>query len=289
MFTIQSNEIIAQFNEKGAELTSLQHLDTQLEYIWQADPAFWGKHSPVLFPFVGGLKNNTYRYKGAEYSMSRHGFARDRVFQVEQQTQDQITFLLKSDEASRKVYPFEFEFRVRYKIFESTLMVTYDIINIDSKETLYASVGAHPAFKLPLVEGLQFEDYSLSFDEDENAPIYPLTDAGLVIDQPQPFLNGNNLPLKKELFYKDALVFKNLESTQISITSGKSLHGIDFWFDNFPYFGIWSAKDADFVCLEPWCGIADHENHSQELVDKEGINAILPQQSFTRNWSVTLF
>ncbi|WP_126972876.1 aldose 1-epimerase family protein [Gynurincola endophyticus] len=289
MYTIQSDQIIAGFEAKGAELTSLKQLHLPLEYIWQGDPAFWGKHSPVLFPIVGGLKANVYRYEGNTYSLGRHGFARDREFIVEKQQKDSITFLLRSDEISRKVYPFEFEFRIRYAVFEATLMITYDIVNTSNFQAMYVSVGAHPAFNVPLEKGLNYQDYFLEFEEEEDAPRYLLTEDGLIKENPVPFLQGNKLPLDKSLFRQDALVFKNLQSSTIRLATEKSKHGLDFSFDEFPFFGIWAAKNADFVCLEPWCGIADHENHDQNLINKEGINTLPPNEAFTRNWSVTVF
>lgn len=289
MEVIQTEKIIAKFKTKGAELCSLQLIEEKLEYIWQGDPQYWPKHSPVLFPFVGGLKNNTYYYKGVEYPMSRHGFARDREFSIENKSADSITFLLKSDEVSRKVYPFDFEFRIRYKVFDTTLMVTYDIINTSKEETMLASVGAHPAFNLPIESHLSYDDYELLFEESENAPIYPLTDTGLIKNTPKPFLKGDRIELKKSLFEKDALVFKNLISQHLTLQSSKGKHGLEFGFDHFPYFGIWAAKGAPFVCLEPWCGIADHEDHQQQLEDKEGMQKLAPEENLTRNWSVTLF
>lgn len=289
MFTIESPAIKAVINPKGAELTSLVLKSTNQEYLWSGDPAYWGKFSPVLFPIVGTLKNNQYQYKGQSYSLSRHGFARDQQFAVEQQSADAITFLLKSNSATLKVFPFEFEFRIRYTALDASLAVSYEVVNT-GKEELYFSVGAHPAFRVPLTADTDYDDYVLAFEREETTPRWPISPDGLIETTPQPLLqNIQKLPLTKALFQKDALVLKGLKSTRISLRSDKTNHGLDMDFPGFPFFGIWAAKDADFVCLEPWCGIADGVDASQQLTEKEGINKLNTKETFTRTWTVTLF
>ncbi|WP_276482232.1 aldose 1-epimerase family protein [Paraflavitalea pollutisoli] len=289
MFTIESPGIKAVINPKGAELTNLVLKSTNQEYMWSGDPAFWGKYSPVLFPIVGSLKNNEYQYNGQSYTLPRHGFARDQQFAVEQQSTDAITFLLKSHEESLKVFPFAFEFRIRYTAVDATLAVTYEVVN-PAKEYLYFSVGAHPAFRVPLTNDTEYDDYELTFEREETAPRWPISPDGLIETNSQPLLqNTQKLPLTKALFQKDALVLKGLKSSRISLRSEQSNHGLDLDFPGFPFFGIWAAKNADFVCLEPWCGIADSVDTSQQLTEKEGINKLNPKETFTRTWTVTLF
>lgn len=275
--------------EKGAELQSLFRTDLRLEYLWSGDPAFWGKFSPVLFPIVGGLKDNTYFYKGQPYQLGRHGFARDRVFDVIAQSSSHVVFGLKSDAETKKVYPFDFSFELSYTISGDTLTVGYKIINTGN-EVMYASVGAHPAFRIPLTDDTQYEDWFLQFNQNEQSGQWPLTKDGLIEAAPIPCLEKTQtLALNKPLFYGDALVFKDLQSTSISIKSQQSAHGLDMQFDGFPFYGIWAAKDADFVCLEPWCGIADSANTDQQLINKEGIHAITAGDSFERSWSVSVY
>ncbi len=174
MFTIENQELKVSIEAKGAELQSLYHKDYQLEYMWSGDPAFWGKHAPLLFPIVGTLKGNTYYYEGRAYSLPRHGFARDREFTVESQRADSITFLLQSDEQTRAVYPFEFELRVGYRLVSNKVSTTYQIRN-PSSEPMYFSVGGHPAFRVPLVPDTEYTDYYLEFDGVErNAPLADL-------------------------------------------------------------------------------------------------------------------
>lgn len=163
------------------------------------------------------------------------------------------------------------------------------MLNRDDK-TLFFSVGAHPAFKLPLVPDTTYEDYYLYFNKEEDAGIWPLSAGGQVETAPVPYLqHTHELPLKKSLFYNDALVFKQLASTAISIKSNRTPHGLTLAFEGFPYMGIWAAKDADFVCIEPWCGIADSVDTNGELEEKEGINRLAPDGLFERTWTATIF
>jgi len=288
MFTIENELIRAVIQAKGAELTSLYSKANDLEYLWQGDPAYWAKHSPVLFPVVGALKDNTYYYQDKAYHLSRHGFARDNPFAVESHTADTITLLLRSDEETLRVYPFTFELRIKYTLYENSLAVAYSVINT-GKEDMYFSLGAHPAFNVPLEKGLAYADYELVFDKTETAGRWPISKDGLIESAPIPLLqNSHTLPLSKELFHKDAVVLKNLASSIVSLRSGKGAHGLQFDFPGFPYLGIWAAKDADFVCIEPWCGIADSVHTNQQLVEKEGINKLVSCEEFVRTWTVAV-
>jgi galactose mutarotase-like enzyme len=287
--SLQNNILSVAISAKGAELQSIIHKDFGLEYMWSGDPKFWGKKSPVLFPIVGGLRNNSYQYKVKSYRLNRHGFARDMEFEVTEQDEYGIVFTLSSSEETFANYPFQFSFSVGYKLDDNRLNVTYTVRNTGQEEMLF-SVGGHPAFKIPLVDETTFEDYFLEFNHFENASRWPLSKDGLIEDTPiQIMEHTNKLPLKKSLFYEDALVFKHLVSRSIYILSNKTSHGLKLNFNGFPYLGIWCAKDADFVCIEPWCGIADNVNASGNLADKEGINILTPGKSFERTWHLDLF
>ena len=155
---------------------------------------------------------------------------------------------------------------------------------------MYFSIGGHPAFKVPLVNGTTYNDHYLEFSKAENAPRWPIADGGLIKNEPTDFLkNTAKLPLTKDLFKDDALVFKHLRSEMVSIKSTSHTHGLDFYLDGFPYLGIWAAKNADFVCIEPWCGIADRVNHDQHLANKEGIETIQKGEDWSRTWKVKFY
>jgi galactose mutarotase-like enzyme len=285
---IENENIRAIINPLGAELVSLLKLDDKTEYMWDANPAFWGKTSPVLFPIVGGLKNDTYFFEEQAYKLPRHGFARTMNFEVESQTQNSVVLLLKNNPETEKVYPFEFELRLAYTLIDNKLELKYQITNPDSKALLF-SIGGHPAFKCPIENELNYEDYFLEFNQNEDLKRWPLDAAGLVLNEPLEISkNTNKLMLTKELFYEDALVFKHLKSYCVTLKSQKGVKQLKFEFKNFPYLGIWAAKDADFVCIEPWCGIADSADANQNLETKEGIISLESKGIFERSFSIEI-
>jgi galactose mutarotase-like enzyme len=290
MITQISNGLItAGIKHKGAELISLFNHAVGLEYMWQADPKFWPKTSPVLFPVVGGLKNNSFLYDNKFYNLPRHGFARDQVFDLTEKEPAKAVFVLTNSTETTLQYPFKFELKIIYSLEQFGLTVMYQVSNPMETELLF-SLGAHPAFRVPLVEGTAYDDYYLKFQVYETSDRWPISKDGLIESQSQPFLKDQDrLPLKRELFYQDALVLKDLKSSSIMVRSEKHTHGIDFTFEGFPFFGIWAFKNADFVCLEPWCGIADSVNHDQRLDQKEGIINLGGGETWVRTWSVKCY
>lgn len=288
MITLENELLKASFVQKGAELQSLKSKTSDIEYIWDADPKDWAKHSPVLFPIVGALKNNEYAYQGERYELSRHGFARDMEFELESKSASEVVFTLRSSPQTKKVYPFEFSLSLIYTLKSHGLSCTYKVYNPSQSDLLF-SVGGHPAFATPVNETIGYEDYYLRFNQDEELVVSKIDD-NLISDEVQTIsLKGKVLPLRHELFYEDALVLKSLQSKKISLQNKVNTHGIHFSFEGFPFFGIWAAKDANFVCLEPWCGIADGVNHSGQLSDKEGIIILSAEESWQRTWQVDIF
>ncbi|PWS33030.1 aldose 1-epimerase family protein [Pedobacter paludis] len=288
MITLENDYIKVDLLAKGAELQSLFSKETNIEYLWNADPKYWAKHSPVLFPIVGALKNEHFTYKGKSYALPRHGFARDHVFNVEKPSETEAIFTLTQSKETLKVYPFYFELKLKYQLIERKLSLTYEVINIGTDELLF-SLGAHPAFAVPNTANTVYEDYYLAFNTDEKLTYWKL-DNGLVDDETESIeLGGHKLNLKHNLFYNDALVFKTLQSNCISLLNTKNDYGIHFHFEDFPFFGIWAAPDAPFVCLEPWCGVADGVNHDQNLEHKEGIIKLNAGENWQRFWEVECF
>jgi galactose mutarotase-like enzyme len=287
---ILENDILkVEVVSKGAELQSIFNKTSGIEYLWNGNPAFWAKRSPVLFPIIGNLKKDSYTYQGKSYHLPRHGFARDMDFVVEKESQKEIVFLLSNNAETKLNYPFDFEFRIRYQLRGDELSTEYMVSNTGNGILLF-SVGGHPAFRLPLAANTVFSDYYLKFEEIENLPRWPISKDGLLLPQPIPVLtDSNRLNLSKSLFYQDALVFKYPASSEISLLSSKTTHGIRFQMGEFPFLGIWSAKDADFICIEPWCGIADAVNSNQQLEQKEGIEKLSPGKIFSRQWHVKVF
>jgi galactose mutarotase-like enzyme len=287
MYTIENEYLSATINPRGAELDSLYNKREGQEYMWNGDSRFWGKKSPVLFPIVGTLKDNKYLFQNKEYELGRHGFAREKNFKVSAETPTSITFSLEDDEETLKVYPFQFRFSLVYALNDKSLSVTYLVENKGGSK-MYFSVGGHPAFRLPIADGFSYEDYFLLFNEEETTGRWPISADGLIEETPELFLNETDrLPLTKELFEKDAIVLKYLQSNEVELKSDKDTRGFKFSFDGFPFLGIWAAKGADFVCIEPWCGIADGVTGSGKLEDKEGIVELEKGGAFERSWRVT--
>ncbi|MCX2573629.1 aldose 1-epimerase family protein [Pedobacter sandarakinus] len=288
MITLENTYLNVTLSSKGAELQRLYSKESGLEYLWNADANFWGKHSPVLFPIVGSLKNDSYTHNGKTYQMPRHGFARDHVFQMEKISEQEAVFTLTQTEETMETYPFPFELKLSYQLIDRKLNLTYQVTNIGADEMLF-SLGAHPAFAVPNSAETSFEDYFIAFNVDEKLTYWKL-DNGLVSEETESIdLNGHKLKLEHDLFYKDALVFKTLQSNCLSLLNTKNDYGLHFHFEDFPFFGIWSAMDAPFVCLEPWCGVADSVNHDGELSKKEGINRLATGEIWQRFWEVECF
>lgn len=285
---IENEHLRASFSSKGAELQHITGVDSGTEYLWSGDAKNWAKFSPVLFPIIGALKENSYQFDGETYTLPRHGFARDLEFEVTKISEHEVLFTLAASPETLKVYPFNFKLALRYKMVRATISCTYEITNPADRELLF-SIGGHPAFAAPLNKQGEYTDYFLAFDKDEELTYHEI-ESNLISNKTITLkLDERKLFLKHELFYNDALVIKNLKSNSISLMNTKNYNGINFKFQNFPYFGIWAAKDADFVCLEPWCGLADSIDHNQQLKDKEGIISLAPNSEWQRTWEVTCF
>ena len=267
-------------NFKGAELQSIKR--DKNEYIWNGDVEFWGKHSPVLFPIVGTLKNNSYFLENEAYQLSRHGFARDLEFELLESEYNSLLFSLKANDVTLTNFPFEFELQIKYKLHDKKLIIQYEVINNSDKKMPF-SIGAHPAFSLPS----GFENYSLEFSDIEN-PEYFLLQNGLIGDQTETlFINDRILQLQYKKFEKDALVFKTLKSESITILENSKPY-IKINFKNFPNLGLWSIQDANFICIEPWFGYSDTTNSNGEILEKEGIIILEKNESFKTEFSIEI-
>lgn len=279
--SISNTSLKATINTKGAELNSL--LKNDREYIWQANPEFWAKHSPILFPIVGTLKENTFLYNDTEFQLLRHGFARDNEFELFYQDENSVTFSLKSSEETLKNYPFEFELRIIYSLIRETLEVKYEVVN-NSQSVLPFSIGGHPAFALPE----NFENYTLKFEKEESIKSYFLENDLLSDNFQELPLENKNLNLNYSLFKNDALIIKKMQSDAIEILeNNKPL--FKFSFKDFPNFGIWTKENAPFICLEPWFGYSDVLNSNKNILKKEGIILLEKTKTFEASFSVEIY
>ncbi|EOI00439.1 aldolase 1 epimerase LacX [Enterococcus moraviensis ATCC BAA-383] len=285
---IENEFLVATIAEDGAELISLKSKKNNIEYIWQGDPAFWGRHAPVLFPVVGRLKEDQYTYDNQTYPMSQHGFARDSLFEVVEHGAELVSLSLKSSKETKKVYPFDFELILSYELENENLVVNYQVENTGNDD-MYFSIGGHPAFNVPLVEDLTFDDYYLSFSPKKSRTQIPL--AGPFSDFEHKTLGQTNtsLDIRRELFKEDAIIFETKGLNTITIETDENPHSISLSYTDMPYVGIWSpyTQEAPFVCIEPWCGIADEVNATGNLVDKKGINKLAVSDIFKTHYTLT--
>jgi len=285
---IENEFLIATIAEDGAELISLKSKKNNIEYIWQGDPAFWGRHAPVLFPVVGRLKDDQYTYQNQTYPMSQHGFARDSLFNVIEHGAELVSLSLKSNKETKKVYPFDFELILSYLLEEDNLVIRYQVENTGASD-MYFSIGGHPAFNVPLESGLTFDDYYLSFSPKKSRTQIPL--AGPFADFEHKTLGQTNtsLDIRRELFNEDAIIFETKGANAFTIETDEGAHSISLSYTDMPYVGIWSPypQEAPFVCIEPWCGIADEVNATGNLVDKKGINTLAASDIFKTQYTLT--
>lgn len=289
MYKIKNESLSVSVKPEGAELCSLKNTKTDIEYIWQADPDIWSSHAPNLFPIIGVLKNGEYWFDSEKYSLPKHGFVRhNKDIKLKEKGDSKITFELLYSEETLKMYPFKFKFEISFTLEGKSLIISHKIRNLDEK-IMYFSLGGHPAFNAPLYQGETYEDYYLEFDQNQNLHTYLLSKTGLVSEKTSVVIeNDDKIQLHKNLFDKDALIFKNIPSKKITLKSEKSGNILTVRYEDFKNLGIWAKPAAPFVCIEPWLGIADIEGTNQDLKTKEGINSIMPSQEFNASYSITI-
>lgn len=285
---LKNSDYLVKINHYGAELCSFRSLKDGTEYIWQADEKIWKRHSPNLFPFIGGLNNGEFHFNGKTYKPTKHGFARDNEFDLLNLTEDEVHFELRYNDDLLKVYPFKFSFQAAYKLSSNLLDVQYKVINLDDKE-IYFSVGAHPAFNCPIekLPGCDFTDYYIEFEREETASRFLIEDDVQSARVEEFLRNDKVIRLNKNLFQDDALVFKSLRSDFITLKSPMSDKYVKVSFPGFPYLGIWTKPGAgDFICIEPWYGIDDKAGFTGDISEKEGICKLNVSEEFVANYSI---
>lgn len=270
----------------GAELHSVYSKKLNKELLWQANEKVWARHAPVLFPIVGKLKNDSYTFDGKSYSLPQHGFARDMEFQIISNKSDSIIYELNALDETLKKYPFHFSLQIEYKLESEKLHCNYKVKNTGDTK-MYFSIGSHPGFICPLMEGEQLSDYTISFKKDEIAS-RNLLDGGLFNGiQEDVIVNKKHIPLSKEHFEKDAIVLKGLNSEALQLHSKNFT--LNFFWHNMPYFGIWAKKgNEEFICLEPWAGLADSVFASGDIKEKEGIITLSPIKIFECGFGISV-
>ena len=288
MRTIENDQLLVQIHEKGAEVREVLDKKSGRHYMWSGDPAYWGRVSPVLFPIVGRLMNDQYKIGDQTFELTQHGFLRDVNFDLYEETEHTVTFQYESRGRHMKQYPYEFTARIRYELLENGLKISWEIDH-DGDDTMYFSIGGHPAFRVPLVEGEQAADYSLTLTPStEHLPVqYELQNS--LVREKRKGIEIEPIQLRSELFQHDAMIFSHIN--RVSLTS-RSGHGVEVDLTGFPFVGIWSPYDqekgtmAPFVCIEPWYGIADMEGTNGQYKEKFGIHTLEQNETFHATYTV---
>ncbi|HEY3656441.1 MAG TPA: aldose 1-epimerase family protein [Steroidobacteraceae bacterium] len=283
---LSSGDLTAEINPLGAQLSSLRDRAAR-DLLWDGDPAVWAGRAPLLFPIVGVLAGGSYRLGSKTYHLSRHGFARDKLFSIEKTTASTAVFRLSADEASFQVYPFRFELDVHFELTGPTLSMTTWVRN-KGDEDMPASCGYHPAFRWPLPFGQQRSSHFIEFETDEPAPIRRIDSAGLLTPERQPTpIAHRRLALTDALFQEDVVIFDQIKSRSV-LYGGKDGPRIQVSFPDAPFLGVWTKPGAQFICIEPWHGVTDSAGFSGNFKDKAGVFVIAAGEAFSTKMAITL-
>jgi galactose mutarotase-like enzyme len=285
--TLKNSHISCQVSNIGAELCSLRRIDRDDEYIWQRDPAIWAGSAPILFPFVGRMKNAGFMHEGEYYLFPIHGFAASAKFQLEANTAESVIFCLRSDKQTKQIYPFDFALTVTFSLFMSTLNVHYTVENL-SLGTMYFAIGSHPAFRLPL-EDASLNDYFIEFSKPEINECYKLEGDLLGVSPvAHPLRFDRRLDLSPTIFDEDALIFKHIRSRALRLAHRSGTTRLTMHLGSAPHLGIWAKPAAPYVCIEPWHGYDDDADSSEELSKKQSVISLRAGDVFKTDYTVSI-
>ena len=275
--------------QRWAEVTRIYDKTEDNEILWEGNPVYWKRHSPVLFPNVGKTYKNRVLINGTQYPTSQHGFARDNEFTCIEAANEKASFMFRSSEETKEVYPFDFELHINYKLNKKELTVEWQVKNCDD-ETMYFTIGGHPAFRFAKPEETK-ADYVLKVPGKEKLE-YVLIDISCGcanVDEVHTLqLSEETYPLSDELFAKDALVVDNgqIEEAWLCHKDGTPYVGVRS--AGFPNYGIWSVEGAPFVCLEPWMGRCDNVGFNAELSEKPNVNKVEAGEKFIKDYTIVV-
>ena len=277
-YKIENEFLTCEIDDMGAQLHSLILKENGKEYIWQGNPEIWYGQAPVLFPIIGQLIGDKYRYNGKEYTMPKHGLARKLPFAVKECGGAKAVFSLESDENTLKSYPFEFELLVIFELCGKSLVNTMTVINKTDGE-MYFSIGAHPGFNCKVGDIIEFE-------KPETLSTERIDKENLIIPEKFPLIeNSREIEITKEIFEPDALILSGMNSEKLRI---KGENEIEFTFGKCPFLGIWAKPGAPYVCLEPWYGVNDGREVKNDISEKRGIQKLGKGGEFSFSWTAEI-
>ena len=255
IFEIGNDLITAEISELGAELISVKSSEG-FEYIWDADPDFWGSHAPLLFPVCGRLLNGKYLYGGKEFQMSAHGFAKNMRFRVKEHSSDRLVLSLKDNDESFEIYPFEFELIAEFTVIKNSLSVYFTVKNEGTAELPYM-IGWHPGFNLWGDE--KIGDFFVEYDKTKNFRRFPLQNGCFVCPNSEEYkLKKNRYYLcEEEIYRNDTMIFVGTGNST-TLGSKKTDRTVTVTYtENLPYLCLWKKNDsaARYICIEPWSDV----------------------------------
>lgn len=289
--TLKNTSAFAVIDSFGAELKSFQD-GFSTEYMWQANPEYWEKTSPILFPSVGNVRENKCYINGKQYTMPKHGFARNMEFKVFYKSDEKVIFSLISNEQTKKYYPHDFNLQVSYELDGCTMHIKYDVFNMGKCDMAYC-IGGHPAFNIPLTKEDKFENYNICFEKEENisSPIFDIEKMNWCNDKRIKMIENNNkIRLSYNLFKNDAILFENTLSNKVEVSSILTGRGVRVEYQNFNMIAFWTPtdKNAPFLCVEPWCGSAIFDDEDDNFENKRGTQILKPNEKNTHKISITM-
>ena len=290
MHTLKNEILTVQVKEHGAELASIRK--GSVEYLWQADPMFWGRHSPVLFPIVGSVWEKRYRVDGREFELGQHGFARDMDFTMVEGSEDEVRYRLESTEDTLKKYPWPFVLEIAYRLHGNMIDVIWEVSN-PGNEDMYFQIGAHPAFNYPDYDPQTMERGFLSFDRGEGLECIRIKEKGCVDAEtlyPLDIPADGLLPLTRETFDKiDTIMLQDGQIGSVALYRTDRTPWLKLSFEA-PVVGIWSppGKNAPFICLEPWYGRCDRAGYEGDYRDRDWVNRLAPGERFSSVYTIEI-
>ena len=291
MIQLENEHLKVLIRPTGGELQSIVGKDTGTEYLWQGDENIWTGRAPNLFPFVGRLFEKRYTLRGTSYDMTIHGFAPKAEMVAEQVGENCCVLTLTDSEATRAIYPYRFVYRVLYELQENRVCVRYEVCN-RSEEPLYCALGGHPGFRVPLEEGLQFEDYELAFPKDSEPKRVLFSERALVSGErtPYPLREGTKIPLHHDLFDEDAVVLAEAPSS-VSLSSPAGRRGVRVSWEKMKYVGFWHRPNcaAPYVCIEPWSALPGRDGVLEDLEKMEDRTVVSPGEIYESPFEIEVW
>lgn len=280
LYEIRNGDLSFTADTFGAELHSLKR--GGLEYLWQCGDA-WKRYAPILFPFICSTPDRSYKAGGKTYKMNaNHGFARDMAFELLEQTDTSVAFLLRSNAETLAQYPYSFAFQVRYTLLEDGVRVEHFVQNTGDTP-MYFYIGGHPAFNCPLEEGESFTDYYVAYEANEHIT---RTIGGKPVTLVE---DGNTIRVTRALFDYDAIILAEPKSKKISLRSDRSSHSVTVEFPESECIAVWSPEKDDaaaFVCLEPWTSVPVYYDEAEDIEQKAHAIRLEPQKEYSYAYNI---